>query len=87
MNPVAAHRLFACALFAVLTGIASPGRAQQAPLQDKPFAEHKVVLQLSDKDLKREMLVISVAYNLMKLYRAVDIEAVESPRHGHRRSP
>ena len=69
MNSVAAHRLFACALFAALTGIASHGRAQQAsPLQDKPFAEHKVVLQLSDKDPKREMLVISVAYNLLKLY-------------------
>jgi intracellular sulfur oxidation DsrE/DsrF family protein len=78
MNPVAAHRLFACALFAVLTGIASPGRAQQAPLQDKPFAEHKVVLQLSDKDPKREMLVISVAYNLVKLYEPdkVAIEVV-----------
>ena len=76
MNPVAAHRLFACALFAVLTGIASPGPAQQAPLQDKPFAEHKVVLQLSDKDPKREMLVISVAYNLMKLY-APDKVAIE----------
>jgi len=78
MNPVAAHRLFACALFAVLTAIASPGRAQQAPLQDKPFAEHKVVLQLSDKDPKREMLVISVAYNLLKLYEPdkVAIEVV-----------
>jgi len=68
MKPTAAHRLFACAFFAVLTGIASPARAQQAPLQDKPFAEHKVVLQLSDKDPKREMLIISVANNLLKLY-------------------
>jgi len=78
MNSVAAHRLFACALFAALTGTASPGRAQQAPPQDKPFAEHKVVLQLSNKYPKREMLVISVAYSLLKLYEPdkVAIEVV-----------
>ncbi len=68
MKPIAAHRLSACALFAALTWIASPARAQQAPLQDKPFAEHKLVLQLSNNDPKREMLVISVAYNMLKLY-------------------
>ncbi len=43
-------------------------RAQQAPLQDKPFAEHKVVLQLSDNDPKKQGLVISVANNLLKAY-------------------
>jgi uncharacterized protein len=44
-------------------------RAQQAPpLQDKPFAEHKIVLQLSDNDAKKQALVISVAYNLLKAY-------------------
>jgi len=46
----------------------APVRAQQAPLQDKPFAEHKVVLQLSDNDPKKQGLVISVANNLMKFY-------------------
>jgi len=46
----------------------APARAQQAPLQDKPFAEHKIVLQLSDNDPKRQALVISVAYNLLKFY-------------------
>jgi len=36
---------------ALLIAAAAPAvRAQQAPLQDKPFAEHKVVLQLSDND-------------------------------------
>jgi intracellular sulfur oxidation DsrE/DsrF family protein len=45
-----------------------PASAQQAPLQDKPFAEHKVVLQLSDNDPKKQGLVISVANNLMKFY-------------------
>jgi uncharacterized protein len=44
-------------------------RAQQAPpLQDKPFAEHKIVLQLSDSDPKKQGLVISVANNLLKFY-------------------
>jgi intracellular sulfur oxidation DsrE/DsrF family protein len=47
---------------------APPVRAQQALLQDKPFAEHKVVLQLSDNDPKKQGLVISVANNLMKFY-------------------
>ena len=46
----------------------SATRAQQAPLQDKPFAEHKIVLQLSDNDPRKQGLVISVASNLMKLY-------------------
>jgi len=43
-------------------------QAQLAPLQDKPFAEHRIVLQLSDSDAKKEGLVISVAYNLIKAY-------------------
>jgi intracellular sulfur oxidation DsrE/DsrF family protein len=54
---------------AVLIAAAAPDvRAQQAPLQDKPFAEHKIVLQLSDNDPRKQSLVISVANNLMKHY-------------------
>jgi hypothetical protein len=41
---------------------------QLAPLPDKPFADHRIVLQLSDSDAKKEALVISVAYNLIKAY-------------------
>ncbi|TMJ52880.1 MAG: hypothetical protein E6G85_10340 [Alphaproteobacteria bacterium] len=52
----------------ILALVASAARAQQAPLQDKPFAEHKIALQLSDNDPKRQALVISVAYNLLKFY-------------------
>ncbi len=56
-------------LVALLIATAAPAaRAQQAPLQDKPFAEHKIVLQLSDNDPKKQGLVISVANNLMKFY-------------------
>jgi intracellular sulfur oxidation DsrE/DsrF family protein len=53
---------------AMLTAAVTPSPAQQAPLQDKPFAEHKVVLQLSDDDVKKQRLVLSVASNLMKFY-------------------
>ncbi len=55
--------------FAVLAAMASSlARAEQAPLPDKPFAEHRVVLQLSDDDPKKQGLVVSVAYNLLKAY-------------------
>jgi intracellular sulfur oxidation DsrE/DsrF family protein len=55
------------AMIATLMVLAT-AHAQQAPLQDKPFAEHKIVLQLSDSDPKKQGLVISVANNLMKFY-------------------
>ncbi len=67
---IAAFGLAALALTAPLA------RAQLAPLQDKPFAEHKIVLQLSDSDSKKQGLVISVANNLMKHYEP-DKVAVE----------
>jgi intracellular sulfur oxidation DsrE/DsrF family protein len=54
---------------ALLLALTPPvARAQQAPLQDKPFAEHKIVLQLSDNDPRKQGLVLSVANNLMKFY-------------------
>ena len=53
----------------LLIAVAAPvARAQQAPLQDKPFAEHKIVLQLSDNDPRKQGLVLSVTSNLMKHY-------------------
>jgi hypothetical protein len=62
-------------LLRVLLGIAvlattlpCSAQAQQLPLQDKPFAEHKIVLQLSDNDVRKQNLVISVANNLLKSY-------------------
>jgi intracellular sulfur oxidation DsrE/DsrF family protein len=48
--------------------LAATVRAQQTPLPDKPFAEHRIALQLSDNDPKKQGLVISVAYNLLKFY-------------------
>jgi uncharacterized protein len=53
---------------AMLAATLPCSRAQQVPLQDKPFAEHKIVLQLSDNDVRKQNLVISVANNLLKFY-------------------
>lgn len=60
----------ACAMAAATILAAQPlaARAQPAPLADKPFAEHRIVLQLSDNDPKKEGLVLSVANNLIKAY-------------------
>jgi intracellular sulfur oxidation DsrE/DsrF family protein len=63
-----------CKLLRILVGVAvlatmlPCSQAQQVPLQDKPFAEHKIVLQLSDNDVRKQNLVISVANNLLKFY-------------------
>jgi hypothetical protein len=68
------HRRTYCWLVAALFGaliatdVPPAARAQQTQLQDKPFAEHKIVLQLSDGDPKKQGLVISVANNLLKFY-------------------
>jgi intracellular sulfur oxidation DsrE/DsrF family protein len=57
------------AMVAVMLAAAAPAaRADPTPLPDKPFAEHRIVLQLSDNDAGKQGLVISVAYNLLKLY-------------------
>jgi len=61
-----AYRTIMAAL--LLASTAALAHAQQPPLQDKPFAEHKIALQLSDDDAKKEALVISIAYNLLKAY-------------------
>ncbi len=56
------------ALAAALSLAALPARAEPKPLPDKPFAEHRVALQLSDSDAQKQSLVISVANNLLKAY-------------------
>ena len=56
-----------CAALLMLR-ISAAVSAEQPQLPDKPFAEHRIVLQLSDNDPKKQSLVISVAYNLLKFY-------------------
>jgi uncharacterized protein len=59
------HAVIAALMVAITL---SAARAQPAPLPDKPFAEHRIVLQLSDNDPRKQSLVISVANNLLKLH-------------------
>jgi uncharacterized protein len=62
-------RAFGSAAMAALMVVTiSSARAQPAPLPDKPFVEHRIALQLSDSDPRKQSLVISVAYNLLKAY-------------------
>jgi intracellular sulfur oxidation DsrE/DsrF family protein len=64
-------RAFGHAVIAALTLVTiSPVARAEPPAQltEKPFAEHRIALQLSDNDPKKQSLVISVAYNLLKLY-------------------
>jgi intracellular sulfur oxidation DsrE/DsrF family protein len=75
MNDLSRHarsavRAFGAGVIAALMAAAAaqPALAQHAPLPDKPFAEHRIALQLSDNDPKKQGLVISVAYNLLKFY-------------------
>lgn len=61
-----------CLSLAVLLG------AGLVNAQDKPFAERKVVLQISDNDPFKQTLVLNVANNLVKHYGPdkVDVEIV-----------
>jgi hypothetical protein len=56
--------LLACLTVAAL----AMSSAAAQPLPDKPFAEHHIVLQLSDRAAEKQALVLSVAYNLLKAY-------------------
>ena len=77
---------------AALTAVLLSPAAAQSPLPDKPFADHHLVLQLSDRAPDKQALVISVAYNLLKAYSpdriaievvafgpGIDLLRVESP--------
>jgi intracellular sulfur oxidation DsrE/DsrF family protein len=54
--------------------ISSPALAQT----EKPFAEHKFVLQISDMDPSKQTLVLNVAGNILKAYGQdqADVEIV-----------
>jgi intracellular sulfur oxidation DsrE/DsrF family protein len=74
MRKFAAHRsleagaLARTMLAALMLTLPVAAQAQPAPLPDKPFAEHRLALQLSDNDPKKEGLIISIANNLLKAY-------------------
>jgi intracellular sulfur oxidation DsrE/DsrF family protein len=64
-----------CLLALVCLGLSSQLWAAPA---EKPFAEKKVVLQISDDDASKQTLVLNVASNLIKHYGPdrVDVEVV-----------
>jgi intracellular sulfur oxidation DsrE/DsrF family protein len=55
-------------LFAVAACAVSAAALAQDSSADKPFAEHHIALQLSDKDPQKESEVLNVANNLLKAY-------------------
>lgn len=66
-------------LVAGLALAAPPAAAQaklQAPLPDKPFAEHRLIIQLSDREPAKQALALSVPYNLLKFYEPDKISIV-----------
>ena len=64
-----------CGLTAVLATVLSISSMAQ---DEKPFAEHKFVLQISDMDPSKQTLVLNVAGNIMKYYGQdqADVEIV-----------
>jgi intracellular sulfur oxidation DsrE/DsrF family protein len=63
-------------LLAAMLLLSAPASAEVADA--KPFAEKKVVLQISDEDAAKQTLVLNVANNLIKYYGPdkVDVEIV-----------
>ena len=63
-------------VFLVLCVLAAP-QAIMAQ-EEKPFAEHKFVLQISDMDPSKQTLVLNVAGNILKAYGQdqADVEIV-----------
>ena len=58
--------------------LALAGPLWAATADDKPFAEKKIILQISDQDAYKQTLVLNVASNLIKHYGPdqVDVEIV-----------
>ena len=66
-------------LSSLLVALFTLAATQSAMAQEeKPFAEHKFVLQISDMDPSKQTLVLNVANNILKAYGTdqVDIEIV-----------
>jgi len=63
-------------LLVALLAIAAPQLV--VAQEEKPFAEHKFVLQISDMDPSKQTLVLNVASNILKAYGAdqADVEIV-----------
>lgn len=53
---------------ALICSLPATAQVKEPPIPDMPFAEHHLVLQLSDGDAAKQALVISVANNLLKAF-------------------
>ena len=75
MNPFL--KTLRSALIAIPLLLLAMGAQAEAP-DDKPFAEHKLVLQISDADPARQNLVLNVANNAIRHYgpEKIDVEIV-----------
>jgi intracellular sulfur oxidation DsrE/DsrF family protein len=64
-----------CGAAALMAAILAPASLAQ---EEKPFAQHKFVLQISDMDPDKQTLVLNVASNIMKAYGQdqADVEIV-----------
>ena len=64
-----------CGLAALLAAVLTPASMAQ---EEKPFAENKFVLQISDMDPDKQTLVLNVASNILKHYGQdqADVEIV-----------
>lgn len=64
-----------CGLAALLAAVLTPASMAQ---EEKPFAENKFVLQISDMDPDKQTLVLNVAGNILKHYGQdqADVEIV-----------
>ena len=51
--------------FVALSGV---GSAEQPTVAEKPFAEHRLALQLSDNDVRKQGMLLSVANNMLSIY-------------------
>jgi len=67
--------LLLCGLTALLAVLGSPATMAQ---DEKPFADQKFVLQISDMDPDKQTLVLNVATNIIKYYGPdkADVEIV-----------
>jgi intracellular sulfur oxidation DsrE/DsrF family protein len=66
--------LFSCLVLSIVMFAPISSMAQE----EKPFAEHKFVLQISDMDPSKQTLVLNVAGNILKAYGQdqADVEIV-----------
>jgi intracellular sulfur oxidation DsrE/DsrF family protein len=71
------HRWLRLGSLLIVIGVFAAPQTLMAQ-EEKPFAEHKIVLQISDMDPSKQTLVLNVASNILKAYGAdqVDVEIV-----------